>query len=59
MKFKVTMIKSPLGYNYKTRLVAKSLGLSKINQSIEVSADNSAHMGMVNKIRHILAVEKV
>ena len=59
MKYRVTLVKSPLGYSFKTRLTAKALGLRKMNRSVEVDADNKAVMGMVNKIKHVLKLEVV
>ena len=59
MRYKVTLIKSPLGYSSKTRLTASALGLKRMNRSVEVDANNKAVMGMVNKIKHVLKLEVI
>ncbi len=58
MKYKATLIKSPLGYSYKTRLTAKALGFRKMHSSIEVDGDNKVIMGMINKIKHVVKLEE-
>lgn len=55
-KIKVKLKKSLIGSTEKQRKVAKSLGLSKINQVVEHN-DSDMIRGMINKISHLLSVE--
>ena len=51
----VTLVKSTIGFNNKQWLVVESLGLRRINHTIEV-ADTPAVRGMLHKVRHLLTV---
>ena len=51
----VTLVKSTIGFNNKQWLVVESLGLRRINHTIEV-ADTPAVRGMIHKVRHLLTV---
>jgi large subunit ribosomal protein L30 len=51
----VTLVKSTIGFNNKQWLVVESLGLRRINHTIEV-ADTPAVRGMIQKVRHLVAV---
>jgi len=54
-KIKITLVKSLIGSTEKQRRVAKALGLTKKDQTVE--HENSAViMGMVNAIPHLLKV---
>ena len=54
-KVKNTLVKSLIGSTEKQRRVAKALGLTKKDQTVE--HENSAViMGMVNAIPHLLKV---
>lgn len=54
-KVKITLVKSLIGSTEKQRRVAKALGLTKKDQTVE--HENSAViMGMVNAIPHLLRV---
>ena len=54
-KIKITLVKSLIGSTEKQRRVAKALGLTKKDQTVE--HENSATiMGMVNAIPHLLKV---
>jgi large subunit ribosomal protein L30 len=54
---KVTLVRSPIGYEKSQGLTARSLGLKKLNTSVVVP-DNAAIRGMVFKIRHLVSVEE-
>jgi large subunit ribosomal protein L30 len=56
---KVTLKKSVIGYNKKQRDTVKALGLGKVGSSVVVHPENVCVMGMVNKIPHLLNVEKL
>ena len=55
---RVTLVKSPIGYNKDQRRTAVALGLNKLNSSNELP-DNSAVSGMIFKIKHLVRVEEI
>lgn len=56
-RIKVTLTRSLIGSTEKQKKVVKALGLSKINQVVEHD-DSAVINGMVNKISHMVSVEK-
>ena len=52
---KVTLVKSPIGFNRNQSLVVRSMGLRKINHSVEL-ADTPESRGMIHKVRHLVTV---
>jgi large subunit ribosomal protein L30 len=54
-KLKVTLLKSPIGFNEKQGKVVQSLGLRRIRHTIEV-ADTPEVRGMIHKVRHLVDV---
>ena len=54
---KVTLVKSLIAAKPNQKLTAKSLGLSKIGDSI-VHADDAVLAGKVKVISHLVTVEK-
>ena len=57
-RIRVTLVKSPIGYNADQRRTAVALGLNKLNSSIELP-DNGAVRGMIFKIKHLVRVEEI
>lgn len=57
-KLKITLRKSPIGYEGSQRETARSLGFKKLQQSV-VQDDNPVIRGMIHKIRHLVEVEAV
>ncbi len=57
-KIKITQIKSVIDRSERQKRTMKALGLSKMNQSVEVEA-NAAIIGMVRKINHLIAIEAI
>lgn len=57
-KIKITLTKSPVGYNKKQRAIADSLGLRKLQSSV-IQEDTPDIMGKVHAIAHLLTVEKL
>jgi large subunit ribosomal protein L30 len=55
---KITLRRSYIGIPEKQRKVLASLGLKKIGHSV-TQADNEAIKGMVHKVIHLVAVERV
>jgi large subunit ribosomal protein L30 len=56
-KLKITLVKSVIGRPKKHRDVVSGLGLSKLNQSVEL-VDSPEVRGMISKISHMLSVVK-
>lgn len=56
-KIKITLVKSPIGYNKQQRAIAESLGLKKMYSSV-VQEDTPDILGKVHKIPHLLKVEE-
>jgi large subunit ribosomal protein L30 len=57
-RLKITLHKSPIGYEQSQRDTARSLGFKKIRQSV-IQDDNPIIRGMIHKIRHMVHVEAV
>jgi len=57
-KLKITLKKSPLGYDYRQRRTVKALGLRKV-QSTRILDDLPQIRGMIKKIEHLLDVEEI
>ncbi len=56
-KIKITLVKSPIGYNKKQRAIAVSLGLRKMQSSV-MQEGTPDIMGKVRKIAHLVKVEQ-
>ena len=54
-RVKVTLVRSPIGYNKRQALVVRGLGLRRIGHSIDV-VDNPSIRGMLHKVRHLVRV---
>ena len=52
-KIKVQLVKSLIGSSESQKKIAKALGLTKVNQTIEHS-DSATIRGMMNKISHLV-----
>jgi large subunit ribosomal protein L30 len=52
---KVTLTKSPTGFDGKQAIVVKSLGLRRIRHTVELK-DTPATRGMIHKVRHLVEV---
>jgi large subunit ribosomal protein L30 len=57
-KIKITQIKSKIGSTVRQKKTLEALGLRKLNSTVEVEATPQV-MGMVNKVSHLLKVEKL
>ena len=57
-KVKITLKRSLIGQGHKSRETIKSLGLKKINSSVERELDDSLS-GMLNVVSHLVTVEEV
>ena len=53
---KITLVRSTIARPQDQKDTVKALGLNKIGDTREI-VDNDATRGMVNKVRHLLAIE--
>ena len=57
-KLKVTLIHSPTGESPSQRETVRGLGFRRRHESVELE-DTPANRGMVEKIEHLVEVERV
>ncbi|HDR90785.1 MAG TPA: 50S ribosomal protein L30 [candidate division Zixibacteria bacterium] len=57
-RVRITLTRSPIGYNKRQKATVKGLGLKKIRQTVEHDATESIK-GMIYKIRHLVEVEVI
>jgi len=57
-RLRITLKKSTIGALKKHKATVASLGLRKINQTVE-RPDNAATRGMVRSVRHLVVVEEI
>jgi large subunit ribosomal protein L30 len=57
-KLRITLKKSPIGCPEIQKVTVKTLGLTKLNKSVE-HEDTPQIRGMVNKVKHLVAVEEI
>jgi large subunit ribosomal protein L30 len=57
-KIEITQVKSAIGYNKKTKATIVALGIKKLNSPVVVNND-PAHVGMVNKVKHLVRVREL
>jgi large subunit ribosomal protein L30 len=53
---RVTLLKSPIGFNGTQATVVRSLGLRRIRHTVELK-DTPETRGMIHKVRHLVVVE--
>jgi len=57
-KIAVTLRKSTIGYSHRQRRIIESLGLKRINHTVEHQPTPSI-LGMVKKVSHLVEVEEL
>ena len=57
-KFKITLVKSPIGAVPKHKATVEALGLKKTGKTVEMP-DNAAIRGMIQNVRHLVKVEEI
>jgi len=57
-KIKVTLLRSTIGASVRQKRTIQALGLRKINSCAEHNATPQI-LGMVNKVNHLVKVEKI
>jgi large subunit ribosomal protein L30 len=53
---KVTLVRSPIGFERNQLAVVRSLGLRRIRHTVELK-DTTETRGMIHKVRHLVTVE--
>ena len=56
-KIEIKLIKSGIGYHFKTKRTLIALGLKKMNQSVIKNQDDAVN-GMINKVKHLVEVKE-
>lgn len=57
-RLRITLVKSPIGYNVRQRRTARALGLRRLNSTVE-HTDVPSVRGMIARISHLVKVEEV
>jgi large subunit ribosomal protein L30 len=57
-KISVTLKKSTIGYSHRQRRIVESLGLRKLNHTVE-HQDSPTILGMIAKIGHLVEVREI
>jgi large subunit ribosomal protein L30 len=53
---KVTQLRSGIGFDKKQKTALRSLGLRRINHTVELK-DTTETRGLIHKVRHLIEVE--
>ena len=56
-KLKITLVRSPIGFNEKQSRVVQGMGLRRLRQSVELR-DTPETRGMIHKVRHLVTVDQ-
>jgi large subunit ribosomal protein L30 len=54
---RITLVKSPIGYNQRQKGTVRALGLRRMNQTVE-QVDTPVLRGMLAKVSHLVQVEE-
>jgi large subunit ribosomal protein L30 len=57
-RLRITLVKSPIGYAEGQKRTVRTLGLHRMNQTVE-QPDSACLRGMIAKVGHLLHVELV
>jgi len=55
-KVRITLVRSPIGFNKTQGATVQGMGLRRIGHTIEL-LDTPATRGMIHKVRHLVTVE--
>ena len=55
-RVKVTLVRSTIGFDRKQAAVVESMGLRRLNHTVELS-DTPSVRGMIHKVRHLVEVQ--
>jgi large subunit ribosomal protein L30 len=56
-RLKVTLLRSPIGFNKTQAATVQGIGLRRLNHSVEL-VDTPETRGMIHKVRHLVAVSE-
>jgi len=56
-KLRITLVKSPIGYNQRQKGTIRALGLRRMGYTVE-QPDTPVVRGMVQKVSHLVQVEE-
>ena len=56
-KVKITLVKSPIGFDRTQAATVQGMGLRRIGHSVEL-LDTDATRGMILKVRHLVTVQE-
>jgi large subunit ribosomal protein L30 len=56
-KVKITLVKSPIGFDRTQGATVQGMGLRRIGHSVEL-IDSPATRGMILKVRHLVTVQE-
>jgi large subunit ribosomal protein L30 len=56
-RLKITLLRSPIGFNKTQAATVEGMGLRRLNHSVEL-VDTPATRGMIHKVRHLVAVSE-
>lgn len=54
---RVTLVRSPIGYEKSQKATVQALGLTKLHQTV-TKEDVPSIRGMINKVSHLVVVEE-
>jgi large subunit ribosomal protein L30 len=54
---RITLVRSPIGYNQKQKATVRALGLRRMHQTVE-HPDGPAVRGMINAVVHLVKVQE-
>ena len=57
-KIEIKLVKSSIGYHFKTKRTLLALGLKKMNQKV-IKNDSDTVRGMINRVKHLVKVGEV
>ena len=57
-ELKITLVKSTIGALPKHKKTVQALGLKKLHSSV-IRQNNTATLGMVNQVKHLVKVEEI
>jgi large subunit ribosomal protein L30 len=57
-KLRITLAKSPIGYDERQKGTVRALGLHRLNQTVEHD-DTAVIRGMIAKVGHLVTVEEI
>jgi len=57
-KIRITQVKSRIGQTVRQKRTLDALGLRKMHKTVEME-DSPQVLGMVNKVSHLVSIEKV